>query len=510
MSPHPAEQYNAADILLTPNIVHGRALRTAVIDDSGRYNYALLNERVNRFANVLRGRRLTHGERVLLCLEDSVDFPVCFLGAIRAGAVPVPLNTLMTTPDYAYIVADSEARLVIVSSRLLPAWEPLLASLPHLGVIVSGDESSAPDHVPTLADTLRYASIAQTSANTRRTDVAFWLYTSGTTGKPKGVVHRHSALEFTARSYARDILALAPDDVVFSAAKLFFAYGLGNALTFPFSAGATVILTAVRSSPSTVAAILQRYEPSVFCGVPTLYAMLLAEQEPPSRGRLRLCVSAGEALPETILERWRAATGLDILDGIGTTELLHIFISNRNADVVPNTSGQSVPGYAVRIVGDDGKEVGDDTIGDLEVHGGSTAIGYWKLPELTATTFRNGWVRTGDKYLRRASGHLVYCGRRDDLLKVGGIYVSPMEVENVLLAHPDVIEAAVVGAEDADRLIKPKAIVVARGCPSASLADALIDHVRSQLADYKRPRWVEFVDELPKTATGKIQRFKLR
>ncbi len=510
MSAHAAEQYNAADVLLTPNIAGGRALRTAVIDDDGQYTYALLNERVNRFANALRGRRLTHAERVLLCLEDSVDFAVCFLGALRAGAVPVPLNTLMTTKDYRYIVADSEARLVVISSTLVAAWEPLLSSIPHLHVIVSGPEKRAPAHVPTLSDTLRYASIAQTSANTRRADIAFWLYTSGTTGNPKGVMHRHRDLEFTARTYARDVLALRTDDIVFSAAKLFFAYGLGNALTFPFSVGATVVLTAARPSPSVVGNILSRYQPTVFCGVPTLYAMMLAEPEPPPRGRLRICISAGEALPETILARWHTATGLDILDGIGTTELLHIFISNRNGDVTPGTSGRCVPGYAVRIVSDDGAAVGDDVIGDLEVRGDSAAIGYWKLPELSVATFRGGWVRTGDKCLRRADGRIVYCGRRDDLLKVGGIYVSPMEVENALLAHPAVVEAAVVGAQDTDGLIKPKAIIVTHDAPSAALADTLIAHVRSQLADYKRPRWVEFVTELPKTATGKIQRYKLR
>ena len=498
------ERYNAADALLLPNLAD-RANRVAFIDDVGRYAYAELNARVDRFANALRTRGVGMGERVLLCLEDGIDFPVCFLGAIRAGAVPVPLNTLLTANDYAYIADDSEARLAVVSAPLLPAWREVAAT-PRLDLLVS-----APlDPRSSLAALLHDAPTTSATAPTHRDDVGFWLYTSGTTGNPKGVVHRQGDLEYTARTYGRDVLGIEPDDVVFSAAKLFFAYGLGNSLSFPLSVGATAVLTAARPTPATINALLARHSPTVFCGVPTLYAMLLAAGEPPPRGRLRVCISAGEALPEAILERWRAATGLDILDGIGTTELAHIFISNVAGDVRPGTSGRCVPGYEARIVGDDGGQAGTDIIGDLEVRGDSAAVGYWKLPDASAATFRDGWVRTGDKYLRRADGCYVYCGRRDDLLKVGGIYVSPIEVENALLSHPAVVEAAVVGAEDADRLIKPKAIVVAREPPSTQLADALIAHVRERLADYKRPRWVEFVDALPKTATGKIQRYKLR
>ncbi len=497
------ERYNAADALLLPNLVARRSTRVAVIDDCGTYTYAELDTRANRFAGLLHARGLTDGQRVLLCLEDGVDFPACFLGAMRAGALPVPLNTLMTTKDYAYIVADSDAQLVVVSHPMQSVWRELFD--PN-ALLVSG----AADSSNALDRSLQNVTTTHATAPTRRDDVAFWLYTSGTTGNPKGVIHRHGDLEFTATAYGREVLGIEPDDVVFSAAKLFFAYGLGNALTFPFSVGATAVLTAARPTPAVVKDILQRHRPTLFCGVPTLYAMLLADGELPPRDRLRRCISAGEALPEVILQRWRAGMGIDILDGIGTTEMLHIFISNRSTDVCPGTSGRAVPGYEVRVVTDDGTDAGDNAIGDLEVRGASAAAGYWKLPELSNATFRNGWVRTGDKYLRRPSGHLVYCGRRDDLLKVGGIYVSPMEVENALLAHPDVVEVAVIGAEDADTLIKPKAIVVARGEPSKALADALIAHVRSHLADYKRPRWIEFVDALPKTATGKIQRYKLR
>jgi len=515
--------YNAADALLAPNLAADRAQRIAYIDDLGRYTYAELSARVDGCANALRERGVARGERVLLCLDDGIDFPVCFLGAMRAGAVPVPLNTLLTAKDYAYIVADSEARCAVVSAPLLNAWRDVLASS-RLDAIVSDPsaDGSAPDaasarpEYPSLHTILRETSSEPSTAPpferppVCRDDVAFWLYTSGTTGNPKGVVHRHGDLEFTARTYGREVLRIAPDDVVFSAAKLFFAYGLGNSLSFPLSVGATAVLTAARSTPQVVGALLARHSPTIFCGVPTLYAMLLAAGEPPPRGRMRVCISAGEALPETILGRWREAVGLDILDGIGTTELTHIFISNVAGDVRPGTSGRCVPGYEARVVGDDGTPAAVDVIGDLEVRGGSAAIGYWNLPDASAATFRDGWVRTGDKYLRRADGCFVYRGRRDDLLKVGGIYVSPMEVENALLSHPAVVEAAVVGTEDADRLIKPKAYVVARETPSPQLAEALIAHVRERLADYKRPRWVEFVDALPKTATGKVQRYKLR
>jgi len=507
MSAPNAERYNAADALLLPNLIGRRAQRVAVIDDVGTYTYAEMNERTNRFANVLRERGVTDGQRVLLCLEDGIDFPVCFLGAMRAGAIPVPLNTWLPTKDYGYIVADSEARMVVVSAALTAVWQPLLDAASPLDVLVSGESNGEHER---LHRALQRAPTTSVAVATRRDDAAFWLYTSGTTGNPKGVIHRHGDLEYTASSYGRHVLGITASDVVFSGAKLFFAYGLGNSLTFPLSVGATAVLTAARPSPAVVKSILQRHRPTVFCGVPTLYAMLLGDGPLPPRDRLRACISAGEALPEVILRRWRDAIGLDILDGIGTTEMLHIFISNRTDDVRPGTSGRPVPGYRVRVIGDDGREAADDAIGDLEVHGGSAAVGYWKLPKQSDATFRDGWVRTGDKYLRRPSGHLVYCGRRDDLLKVGGIYVSPMEVENALLGHPSVVEAAVIGAEDADGLIKPKAIVVARDEPSRMLADALIAHVRGQLADYKRPRWIEFVTELPKTATGKIQRYKLR
>ena len=355
-------------------------------------------------------------------------------------------------------------------------------------------------------DTLTYA-------RTRADDAAFWLYTSGTTGRPKGVIHAHSDLAATTRCYADVVLQLTPQDVVFSAAKLFFAYGLGNALTFPLSAGAAVVLLDGPPAPEAVKHILDTYRPTVFFGVPTLFAMLLNSGNLPADGhRLRLAVSAGEALPETLLSRWQAATGVEIIDGIGSTEMLHIYMSNRPGKILPGSSGTPLPGYRVRLLDEDGQPVADGDVGDAHVSGPSMALGYWDRRELSRATFQGAWLASGDKYRVDERGAWVYCGRSDDLLKVGGIYVSPMEVENALLAHPDVAEAAVVGHADADELIKPRAFVVpATGAqPGAALEALLIEHVRASLAAYKRPRWIEFVDRLPKTATGKIQRYRLR
>ena len=510
----PAEHFNAGDDLLRANLAGARGERTAYIDDAGRYSYRELAARANAFATQLRELGVQPRSRVLLCLEDGIDFPVCFLGALRYGAVPVALSTLLTTSDYEYIATDSDAVLAVISASLHSAWAPVLAQR-ALPVLWSAAAQVANEQrEPSLAAELHAAAAADeiATASTRRDDVAFWLYTSGTTGKPKGVMHAHGSMAFTAASYGRDVLGLHEDDVVYSAAKLFFAYGLGNSLTFPLAVGATTILSAARPQPAGLTALFARHRPTVFCAVPTLYAMLLSADALPHSDRLRRCISAGEALPEVLLARWRARTGIEILDGIGSTEMLHIFISNRAGAVTPGSSGVPVPGYTARILTEDGVPVADEEVGDLEVRGASAALGYWKLPELSAHTFRNGWVRTGDKYLRRANGALVYCGRRDDMLKVGGIYVSPMEVENALLAHPQVLEAAVVGARDADDLVKPKAYVVLRDPTQASeqLADDLIRHVRTTLAEFKRPRWVSFVTALPKTPTGKVQRFALR
>ena len=513
--------YNAAADLIDRNLKAGRGEKIAVIDDRGRYSYADLAARVNRFANALRGEPLgIHSEqRILLCLLDTIDFPTAFLGAIKAGIVPVAVNTLLTASDYAFMLADSRARAVVVSAPLLPAIEVALASLPPgakpPAVIVSGGESGAAGagrlgFDALLADVSADAETAPTHAD----EPCFWLYSSGSTGRPKGTVHAHANLIRTAELYAIPVLGIEESDVVFSAAKLFFAYGLGNALTFPMAVGATSVLMAERPTPASVSRVLRRHRPTIFYGVPTLYSAMLASPDLPAREELALrrCTSAGEPLPQEIGRRWSERCGVDILDGIGSTEMLHIFLSNRTGEVRYGTTGRPVPGYELKIVDEDGRPVRRGEIGDLLVSGPTGAIHYWNNRDRSTGTFLGPWTRTGDKYMEDESGCFVYCGRSDDMLKVGGIYVSPAEVEASLVAHDAVLEAAVVGAPDENDLVKPKAFVVVKPGVRAdeALAEALKQHVKSLLAPYKYPRWIEFIDELPKTATGKIQRFKLR
>ncbi len=501
--------------LLTRNLHTGRGAATAFIDRTGARSFADVADAACRFGALLEAAGLQPGARILLALLDSVTWPVCFLGAMRAGFVPVPLNTLLTAEDYAFIAADSQADAVVADPPLLPL---LPADLPHCWLTDSSPADGTWTDLPAALAQMPSPADAALQAE-QDMEAGFWLYTSGTTGKPKGVIHRYADLLATAENYGSGVLQLNEQDVVFSAAKLFFAYGLGNAMTFPMYAGATSILLDGPPAPDSVRTILEVHQPTVFFGVPTLYAMLLNTGNLPAEHRLRVCVSAGEALPEAIFERWRGNTGSTILDGIGSTEMLHIYMSNRLDAVTPGASGTPVAGIDVQILDDNLQPVQEaEVMGDLYVCGASLSSGYWQRPELNQAAFsmRQGkrWLRSGDKYLRNADGAYVYCGRSDDLLKVGGIYVSPMEVENALLQHPWVAEAAVVGCEDDDQLTKPKAFVVkAEQTPAtdpAATEQTLIDHVSSLLAAYKRPRWVEVVDELPKTATGKIQRFKLR
>jgi benzoate-CoA ligase len=504
--------YNAAHDLIQRNLQAGRAGKLAFIDDAGACTYGQLDQRSNAFANVLRALGLGIEQRVLLCLHDSIDFPTAFLGAIKAGIVPVPVNTLLTQGDYEYMLADSRARVAVVSAALAPLFEPMLGRLAHLErILVSGGDPQAPN---SLARHLAQAPGEFAVAPTTCDDPCFWLYSSGSTGAPKGTVHVHASLIQTAELYAQPVLGIEESDVVFSAAKLFFAYGLGNGLTFPMSVGATAVLMAERPTPAAVFAVLRRHRPTIFYGVPTLYAGMLANPQLPERAemRLRRCTSAGEALPEQLGKRWSAHFGVDILDGIGSTEMLHIFLSNRPGDLRYGTTGKPVPGYRVRLVDEEGQEVARGEQGELQVDGPTAAALYWNNREKTRATFQGTWTRCGDKYAQDADGYYVYAGRSDDMLKVSGIYVSPIEVESALISHEAVLEAAVVGREDDDRLIKPVAYVVLKSghAGGAELAEALRRHVKGLLAPYKYPRWIEFVNELPKTATGKIQRFKLR
>ncbi len=498
--------YNAADDLLAGAERHPD--KAAYIDRDGTHTYRELLEDANRFANLLSLRGIRPEARVLLCMVDTFDLPVCFLGAIKAGAVPIPTNTLLTAADYNYILEDSRAEMLVVSEELRPAFDPHIDQHAHL----LETYTSGPGDDCNFRPTLNEQSAEFVTHPTRRDDVAFWLYTSGTTGRPKGVMHYQTDLVATDETYAQNILGLTDRDVVYSAAKLFFAYGLGNSLTFPLRAGATTVLLDERPTPESIQALTSEHPPTVFFGVPTLYAMILNTGVLPETGQLRLCVSAGEALPGAILSRWLEATGVSILDGLGSTEMLHIFISNTREEIHPGTSGKPVPGYEAELRDDQGNAVPDGELGDLWIRGPSAAAGYWNLRDTSNTTFHGPWVFTGDKYIRNAEGVYAHQGRSDDLIKVGGIYVSPGEVENALLTHAAVAEAAVVGAMDADELTKPRAYVVLNPDHVANeqLESELVAYVREELADYKRPRWIVFTDELPKTATGKIQRYKLR
>lgn len=504
--------YNAAHDLIERNLAARRADRIAYIDDAGRYSYAELAQRVNRAANTLSALGLGMEDRILLAHLDTIDFPSVFLGAIKAGIVPITANTLLTTADYKFMLEDTRARALIVSEALLPNFEPLLKSLPFLRhVVVSGKDAHGHAHLQSL---MAKAATDFEAAPTTCDDVCFWLYSSGSTGTPKGTVHIHSSLIQTAELYARPVLGIRESDIVFSAAKLFFAYGLGNSLTFPLAVGATTMLMAERPTPAAVFKRFKEHRPTIFYGVPTLYAALLASPDLPRKEEvaLRICTSAGEALPADIGRRWTAHFGVELLDGIGSTEMLHIFLSNRPGDVRYGTTGKPVPGYRIRLVDEEGREVGPNEIGELQISGPTSAIMYWNNRSKTLATFVGPWTRAGDKYTVDDEGYYTYGGRSDDMLKVGGMYVSPFEVEAALLTHPNVLEAAVVGATDEQQLVKPKAFVVTKQgvTGTAALAEALKQHVKDRLAPYKYPRWIEFVPELPKTATGKIQRFKLR
>ena len=504
--------YNFAADVLKRNLDAGRSDKAAYIDARGSWSYGALADRVERFGRALRSLGIRREERILICLSDSIDWPTAFLGAIKAGVVPVPVNTLMTESDYGFMLKDSRARLLVVSEELYPKFANLIGDCTDLAqVVVSG--ANGHGH-PRFEDLLAGASAEPVTAPTVRDEICFWLYTSGSTGKPKGAVHTHADLKLTDELYAKPFLGITESDVCYSVAKLFFAYGLGNALTFSLSAGATTVLLPQRPTPDLVADVLRKHSVTVFYAVPTFYAGFLASANAPARGEtcMRCCVSAGEALPADVGRRWSERYGVDILDGIGSTEMLHIFLSNRPGEVKYGTTGKPVPGYEVRLVDDNGGAVARGEMGELQVRGPTSAIMYWNNREQSRATFLGEWTRSGDKYIEDADGYFVYCGRRDDMLKVSGIYVSPFEVEAVLQSHPDVLEAAVVGWPDQEALIKPKAFVVLKSPDKASdeLARALQDYCREKLAVFKYPRWLEFRTELPKTATGKIQRFKLR
>jgi benzoate-CoA ligase family protein len=502
------ERFNAARYFIDRHLFEGRGGKVAIECGDERVTYDQLADRVNRCGNALRGEcRVRPGERVVLLLLDGPAFFYAFFGAIKIGAVPVPVNTLWKTADYRYVLNDSAARVAIVSEALLPAIAAIPRShLPALrDIIVAGGAGTFDSLLANAAPDLE-------AATTRHDAPAFWLYSSGSTGAPKGCVHLQHDMVVSAELFGKGVLGIDESDRCFSGPKLFFAYGLGNAGYFPLAVGATSILWPGRPIAADVYRVIERHRPTLLFFVPTGYGMMLADPGPFDLSSIRLASSAGEALPPSLYTRFKDRFGIDILDGIGSTEATHTFISNHPGAIRPGSSGRLVDGYDAALLGEDGRPVADGEIGNLYVRGDSICDGYWNQSEKSRETFHDGWMRTGDRYSRDAEGFYWHAGRSDDMLKVGGLWVSPIEVENVMLEHEAVRECAVVAREDADALVKPLAFVVLRdgtaGTPA--LAAALQDFVRTRLADYKRPRWVEFLDELPRTATGKVQRFRLR
>ncbi|QBM27361.1 benzoate-CoA ligase family protein [Hydrogenophaga pseudoflava] len=507
----PPDRFNFARHLIEVNA--GRAAKTALIDDAGQLSYGQLADQVRRCSAALTALGLLREDRVLLLMHDCSDWVVSFLGALHAGVVPVCVNTLLTAKDYAYMLADSRAQAALVSTALLPTLQTAMSDGKHelKQLIVSRSQAPLPEGAHDWA-ALVSAATPGTGADTHGDEPAFWLYSSGSTGAPKGTVHTQVNLYWTAELYGKGVLRLQDSDVVFSAAKLFFAYGLGNALSFPLSVGASVVLMAERPTPQACFKRMTEHRPTVFCGAPTGYGGMLAAPDLPPRSAvsLRLCSSAGEALPRDIGERWTAHFGCEIIDGIGSTEMLHIFLSNRPGDVRYGTTGKAVPGYEVQLRDEDGSVItSHNQIGDLYIQGPSAALMYWNNRAKSRDTFQGPWTKSGDKYVRDPDGYYTYAGRNDDMLKVSGIYVSPFEVEATLVQHNAVLEAAVIGKNDDEGLTKTKAFVVLKPGHHATEAE-LQAFVKEKLAPYKYPRFIEFVSELPKTATGKIQRFKLR
>ncbi|MCG8467783.1 MAG: benzoate-CoA ligase family protein [Gemmatimonadetes bacterium] len=507
--------FNAAAWFVDRHLREDRGSKPAIVSGGVEVSYEALGADVNRAGRALLDLGLAPGDRVLMVVKDCPEFFYFFWGAIKAGLIPVPVSFMLRADDFAHMIGDSACRAVLYSPEFAAEVVPALASA-RTGA--QGLQLAEDGFLADVADAVSELEVAATGPD----EAAFWLYSSGTTGRPKGVPHRHRDLVATCEHYAVGILGLGEDDRCFSAAKLFFAYGLGNAMTFPLHVGATSILDERRPTPDTTFETIGASRATAYFGVPTLYAAQLAALDGGAGadlGSLRLCVSAGEALPPDLFRRWKEATGLEILDGIGSTEALHIFISNRSGAVRPGTTGRVVPGYEARVVDESGDIAEDGETGQLEIRGDSITPGYWNHPERNAATFVDGWMRTGDQYVRDDDGYFQYQGRADDMIKVGGIWCSPFDIEARLIEHPSVLEAAVVGREDEHELTKPEAFVVltdglrdAVGGPSAldELVAELVAHCREGLPPYMYPRWINVVSELPKTATGKIQRYRLR
>ena len=502
--------FNVSVPFIDIHIEEGRIDKVAIRTLESDITYGELFENVNRAGNALKNLNIEKGDRVVIVIKDSPEFFYVFWGAIKAGYIPVPISTLLRTKDYTFIIEDSDCSVAIYSPEYADEFENAFIATktsPEFHICTEGEKGSLVSFMASSSgDLVAHPSTAE--------DDCFWLYTSGSTGTPKGAVHAHKDMVITSQYYGVETLGITAKDVHYSAAKLFFAYGLGNAMSFPLWTGGQAVLHSGRPTPEIVHETIETFKPSIFYGVPTLYGAQLQSLNKDIKifPSLRLCVSAGEPLPEIIFKRWKEKTGLTILDGIGTTETLHIFISNHLDEVKPGTSGKLVPGYQAKIVDKSNNILGVNEIGELMIKGESIISRYWNLPDRSSESLIDGWMRTGDSYSIDEDGFFVCYGRSDDMLKVGGIWVSPVEIEAQLISHEKVLEAAIVGKHDKDRLIKPEAYIVLKDPNSYSklLAEELREYCKNNLAPYKYPRWFNFVEELPKTSTGKIQRFKLR
>ena len=525
----PPEQFNIASYFIDRNLQLGRGGNVAVREEGRKLTYAQMAEMVNRAGNAFRSMGIEAENRILLALPDSAEFIAAFYGAAKIGAVPVPVNPVSSPDDYLYFLNDSGAQAFVLDEELWPLVQEKLAGAPCLRNVLLVRSAILPKaatppppvagsanhyRVEPFAPWMQKASTSLDAEPTSRDDVAFLLYTSGSTGGPKGAVHLQHDMLVAAESYARSVLQITEQDICFSASKLYFAYGLGNSSYFPFSVGAAAVYLPQRTKPETVFDCIERFRPTLFFGVPTLFAAMLqpeqSREQPRDLSSIRLAVSAGEALPADIFHRFRERFGVTILDGIGSTEMLHIFISNRPGEIRPGASGKVVPGYEAKIVDDAGNSVPVGEIGNLWVKGESAAAFYWRKHERSKSTMTGEWMVTGDKYCVDHEGYYTYCGRADDMLKVSGRWVSPVEVENTIAGFPGVVEAAVVGQKDQDGLVKPKAFVVLSNSSAGVTEESLGNFLREKLPVYQCPCWIEFVPDLPKTPTGKIQRFKLR
>lgn len=517
------DSFNITDYFIDRNLQLGRSKNIAIYEDGRQLNYEQLAEMVNRCGNSLRSLGIEQENRVLMAVPDSAEFVAAFYGAAKIGAVPVPVNPGSRPEEFLYFLNDSGARAFVMQEDIFPQVAPLLAHAPELRHVlllpaVPARQQNISVEAPkdarygfhAFADVLKGASPKVDPADTAKDDMAFFLYTSGSTGGPKGAVHLQHDMLISTELWAKNILRYSEMDVIFSASKLFFAYGLGNASYCTFHAGAAAVYNPHRPKPDLILDYIEKFRPTLFFSVPTLYAAMLQAPEKRDLSSIRLAISAGEALPAEIFHRFKERFGVTVLDGIGSTEMLHIFIANRPDDIRPGTSGKVVPGYEARIMDDHGNDVPPGEIGNLWIKGDSAAAFYWRKHERSKQTMRGEWLVTGDKYYVDPDGYFCYCGRADDIMKCSGQWVSPVEVENVLITHPAVLESAVVGHQDSDGLVKPKAYVVLKDSSSKPDAEALRVFLREKLAGHKVPRWFEFVPELPKTATGKIQRFRLR